>query len=486
MFTSDLSGRRSESGGAVIRVVLVAALLVVAAAGAGLVWYRGDSDDRGPSATDSPSSSRPPVTIAPGLELPPVSAAAPVLTAGESADRQVAADELRPVLSALVSSRKLGRHTVVQVSTPGATRPIWTSGVPTEVTPASTMKLLSTLAALDGLGPQHRFKTTVVEGARPSSVVLVGGGDPLLTGSAAQATAGYPRQATLAALARQTARSLKSAGRTSVQLSYDASLFTGPSVNPTWPSSYISESIVSPISALWVDEGRAVPGLARRVSDPAATAAERFAKLLRADGVKVRSTRPGSAPDTGQHIASVESAPLQQIVQHVLETSDNEGAEVLFRQAAIAAGEPASFKGGTAAVRGTLAKYGIGAKGAVINDGSGLSRADVLPISTLVQVIHTAADTANPRLRPVVTTLPVAGFSGSLDYRFVTAPAGLGRVHAKTGTLTGVHGLAGTVTTRLGHVLTFAAVADGVPVRLTLAARAQLDRIAAALASCRC
>ena len=84
----------------------------------------------------------------------------------------------------------------------------------------------------------------------------------------------------------------------------------------------------------------------------------------------------------------------------------------------------------------------------------------------------------------MVSTLPVAGFSGSLDYRFVeVAPGGLGRVRAKTGTLTGVHGLAGVATTRLGHVLIFAAVADEVPVPRTLAARAQLDRIAAALAS---
>ena len=86
----------------------------------------------------------------------------------------------------------------------------------------------------------------------------------------------------------------------------------------------------------------------------------------------------------------------------------------------------------------------------------------------------------------MVSTLPVAGFSGSLDYRFVTGPAGLGRVRAKTGTLTGVHGLAGKSPRSSGHVLTFAAIADEVPVPRTLAARAQLDRIAAALASCRC
>jgi D-alanyl-D-alanine carboxypeptidase/D-alanyl-D-alanine-endopeptidase (penicillin-binding protein 4) len=264
-------------------------------------------------------------------------------------------------------------------------------------------------------------------------------------------------------------------------------LFKGPAVSPHWPTSYIAESIVSPISALWVDEGRAVAGFAQRVPDPALTAAQRFAALLQERGLVVRPPRPGRAAENSEMIASVESPPLAQIVQHVLEESDNEGAEVLLRQAAIAAGKPASFVGGSAAVVETLGDYGIDTASDQIYDGSGLSRDDSLAIATLVQALQTAAEPANPQLRAVVSTLPVAGFSGSLDYRFVgNASSGLGRVRAKTGTLTGVHGLAGVATTRLGHVLTFAVVADEVPVPRTLAARAQLDRIAAALASCRC
>jgi D-alanyl-D-alanine carboxypeptidase/D-alanyl-D-alanine-endopeptidase (penicillin-binding protein 4) len=73
-----------------------------------------------------------------------------------------------------------------------------------------------------------------------------------------------------------------------------------------------------------------------------------------------------------------------------------------------------------------------------------------------------------------------------LAYRFKNAPAGAGLVRAKTGTLTGVHGIAGLVSTRDGQTLAFAAVADAVPVRRSLAARAQLDRIAALLTRCGC
>jgi D-alanyl-D-alanine carboxypeptidase/D-alanyl-D-alanine-endopeptidase (penicillin-binding protein 4) len=90
-------------------------------------------------------------------------------------------------------------------------------------------------------------------------------------------------------------------------------------------------------------------------------------------------------------------------------------------------------------------------------------------------------------MRPVLTGLPVAGFSGSLAFRFQTGDdEGLGSVRAKTGTLSGVHGLAGTVTTDDGVVLGFVTAVDKVRVDNTLFARARLDEIAAALAACTC
>jgi len=42
---------------------------------------------------------------------------------------------------------------------------------------------------------------------------------------------------------------------TRVRLAYDASLFTGPRVNPRWPAGYVTDQVVSPITALWADEG---------------------------------------------------------------------------------------------------------------------------------------------------------------------------------------------------------------------------------------
>jgi D-alanyl-D-alanine carboxypeptidase/D-alanyl-D-alanine-endopeptidase (penicillin-binding protein 4) len=300
--------------------------------------------------------------------------------------------------------------------------------------------------------------------------------------------ADYPAEADIGTLARSTAKALKAVGRTKVRLGYDTTLFRGPAVNPAWPASYLTDSVVSRISPLWVDEGRTGPGYLFRSRRPAEAAAAAFAARLEAHKIKVvGAPQPRTAAAGDDELAAVRSAPLREIVQHILELSDNEGAEILLRQVAVAEGEPASFEGGVRAVNRVLGRLGVDTTGETHLDGSGLSRRNRVHASTLMSVLELAASPAHPGLRAVVADLPVAGFTGSLAYRFLTGDrAGLGLVRAKTGTLTGVHGLAGVATTVDGSVLVFVAVADRVPLVDTLPARAKLDQIAAALAGCRC
>jgi D-alanyl-D-alanine carboxypeptidase/D-alanyl-D-alanine-endopeptidase (penicillin-binding protein 4) len=246
--------------------------------------------------------------------------------------------------------------------------------------------------------------------------------------------------------------------------------------------------VVSPITALWVDQGRQAPGLVERVADPAAVAAADFAGLLRRQGITVLGApTETTAKASAERVASVDSAELVEVVQHVLEVSDNEGAEVLARHVGLAEDRPGSFAGGTDAMRAVLQRLGVPMQGAVIEDGSGLSRGNRLPTRAILGALATALDPDHPTLRGLVEGLPVAGFTGSLGYRFTQrSEAGLGRVRAKTGTLTGVHGLAGVVAGRDGSVMTFVAVADRVKVQHTLFTRSRLDQIAAALAGCAC
>lgn len=448
-------------------IALVVLLLAVGAATWSLGWvdhWRGH--DR-VAATPAPQ----PLSVDP----PSVEPASPV---AEPASGTLAPGKVRRVLRHGLTDA-LGGHVLAAVAnTSGAAVATEGDGV---AVPASTNKLLTaaTVLALDG--PEKRFTTQVVSGGG-RRIVLVGGGDPLL---AAKPESGYPQGADLTTLAQQTATALKQQGTHRVRVQYDAGLFTGPAVNPAWPRSYITEGVVSPITALWADEGRTDAGNGR-VADPAADAAATFAHALAAAGIGViGSPAAASAPSGATALAQVQSPPLREIVDHVLETSDNEGAEVLAHQAGIAAGTGGSFAGGVQAVEATLGKLGVSTTGLVLHDGSGLSRDDRLSAATLVQVLQKA--TSETRLAPIVSALPVAAFSGSLLERYDDhADAGRGVVRAKTGTLTGVDALAGYTRDADGSPVVFAVLADHVDVPDTIKARDALDALASALTTCRC
>ena len=435
---------------------------------------------------DYPSPVREPSKVPPpqGLTLPEAEDPAPVAaeTEAESADPQA----VRRAVARLLRDRRLGPEVAVAVSQLSDGEVVFRAGED-RVVPASTLKMLTTAAALTTLGGDHRFRTAVVTAGSPRRIVLVGGGDPLLARRPTADDDAYPARADVQTLARATAKALRDLGRTRVRLGYDATLFAAPAVSPDWKPSYLTDDIVSPISPLWVDAGREADSSVRSV-DPAAAAAVAFAEALERRNIEVvRAPLPEVAPTDPTELAAVEGAPLDQVVQHVLEASDNEAAEVLFRHVAIAVDQPASFAGATDAVVQALAEIGVDASGDRILDGSGLARGSRLRPETLLALIAAAAGPDHPGLRPVLAGLPVAGFTGSLTFRFETgATAGLGSVRAKTGTLSGVHGLAGTVTTEDGVVLGFVAAADRVRIPNTLAARARLDEVAAALAACSC
>ena len=429
-----------------------------------------------------PDPGRDPAAVEPpaGLDLPEPGAAPPV--AVRLPPGRVDGAAVRRALGRLTSDRRLGRRVSVMVGDL-AGRPAYARG-PGLVTPASTMKLLTCLAALEALGPEHRFGTTAVVAGR--RLTLLGGGDPLL--AAEPAAGAYPLRADLATLARRTARALAEQGRTRVRLGYDDTLFSGPSSSPDWEPGYLPDHVVSPISALWVDQGRQSPDTGFRSKNPSRAAATVFAEQLRLRGITVLGRpRPATAPSEASAVASVLSAEVVEVVQHVLESSDNEAAEVLARHVALAEGEPGSFQGASRAIRAVATRLGVPLEEAVVEDGSGLARSDRLRPRSLLAALAVAADPARPTLAGLLDGLPVAGFSGSLSFRFTDeAEEGLGRVRAKTGTLTGVHGLAGVVTGRDGSVMTFVAIADRVKVQNTLFVRDRLDRLGAALAACRC
>ncbi|MBF6046522.1 D-alanyl-D-alanine carboxypeptidase/D-alanyl-D-alanine-endopeptidase [Streptomyces sp. NRRL B-1677] len=414
----------------------------------------------------------------------PVRPAAPPVLAGlggRATAALPAREGLAGALEGLLKDGALGAQTSAAVVDVATGQQLYGAGQDTPYTPASTIKTATAAAALAALGPDHRIETTAV--ADGDTVVLVGGGDPTLT--ARPAKEGAPAAASLKELADATARGLKARGKGRVKVAYDASRYSGPALHPIGPNENIA-----PVSALMVDEGRlddSDHGPADRTTDPAGDAARKFAGMLRDAGVDVDGDPAAGTPAAGgkaERLASVSSPPLSALVERTLTNSDNDIAEALARQTALASGRPADFEGAAGAVTARLEKLGLPLSGARIADGSGLDRADHVSAAFLAGLLARAADPARPELRPVLTGLPVAGFSGTLSGRYGADAAGRGLVRAKTGTLTGVNTLSGTVVDADGRLLSFAFMtmdASSGP-----SAQEALDRMATALAGCGC
>lgn len=441
-------------------------------------WF---GDEESAPLAESPAEVPPP----PGLDLPEVPVAALVaaeLGAAGGATRAKVEAALAPWLA----DADLGPHVLAAVDDLETGRPLARVGTGAAI-PASTTKLLTGLAALQALGPERTFSTRVVAGGQ-GRIVLVGGGDPFLMAEPADEDGpSYPERADIVTLALQTAAALRQEGRKRVRLGFDDSLFAEPGFNPAWPAAYAEEGdIVSPITALWVDQGRE-PDSFRRVEDPSLHAAQVFAAALVGAGIKVvGDPTHGVAGGSGREVASVTSAPVREIVARLLEVSDNEASEVLAHHVGLAVTGTGDFAGGVEGTLRTLEALGVPRRGIEIYDGSGLSRQNRITPGALLAVLRAASTGAAP-LRTVVDGLPVAGFTGSLTDRFAEGPPDArGLVRAKTGTLTAVSSLAGIVVDQQGHQMLFVLMADRVRKPRETAAENALDDAAAALAACAC
>src|SRR6266571_1057550 len=438
---------------------------------------------------------------APRVATRPVVRAGSVLAPGGQVGLLPTHNGLAAKLSALLASPALGPDVGAVVADPVSGQVLFSHAGTSLLTPASTAKLATSVAALTVLGPLARFTTRVVAASSPGAIVLVGGGDPTLAAGKPPA-ADYPRPATLVALAAATARWLRAEHITRVRLGYDTSLYSGPGMALSWKPSYVTTGDVTPVSALEVDQGRltarGVPqdaddpsNLRARSVDSAADAVRALVSFLAEHGIHVKGRpRPQRAAPGAAELAEVQSPPLAEIVEWMLGESNNDIAEGVARHVAIATGRPATFGGGASAVRATLRRLGV-AGGISTVDGSGLSPDDRIAPVTLARLVSLAASPRHPQLRSVITGLPVAGFSGTLsvtENRFVTRPSAPadGLVRAKTGTLDNVRALAGLVIDKDQRLLSFAFMVDRVPTATMTLSASILDRLAAALARCGC
>ncbi len=329
--------------------------------------------------------------------------------------------------------------------------------------PASNEKLLTALAALDVLGSDTRLTTQVVAAAPPADGViegdlfLVGGGDPLLMTADYAAT--LRRQPQLRTPIEQLADAVVAAGVREVRgvVVGDESRFDQARLVPSWPSSYLAERQIGPLTALSVNDGfssfRPNPEPA---ADPPASAAAVFTDLLRQRGVVVRDgARSGAAPPGAAAVASIDSPPLREVVGEMLAESDNGTAELLLKEVGRVGAASATTAAGLQVVAATLQARGLPVAGTAQLDGSGLDRGNLVTCSLLDGILETAGPTSD-----LGQGLAVAGQRGTLSARFLGTPAE-GRLLGKTGSIREVSSLSGFVTGAAGRTLTFALVVNG-------------------------
>ncbi len=318
-------------------------------------------------------------------------------------------------------------------------------------TPASLQKLLTATAVLVALGPEATYQTDVlgppvVDGVVAGDLHLRGSGDPVL--STAPYVARERNQPQIASDLALLADAVVAAGVRIVDggVVGDDRRYDDVRYNPVWPSRFLAQGQIGPLSALSVNDGFAYfpdeTGVFGAASDPAAYAARVLTDLLRERGVVVTADPvSGVTPPGATVLASHRSPPMADIVAQMLQESDNNTAELLLKELGTQVAGSGSFAGGQTAITSVLHDAGLDLGGATVVDGSGLAVEDQVTCSFVVDVLD-HDDTA----AVVDAGLAVAGESGTLADRWVDSEL-VGRVRAKTGTLNHVSGLAGHAVT---------------------------------------
>lgn len=210
------------------------------------------------------------------------------------------------------------------------------------------------------------------------------------------------------------------------------------------------------------------------VADPALFAAEALKYELEERGVSVRGEaqavhrdlttvpNPLGAPRTatlpeGTELASLESAPLFEVVQVVNKVSENLHAEMLLREVAYATRSVGTLAAGLNERKTFLVEAGIPEKTYVFADGSGLARQGLTSPAATVALLRYMWN--RPEKQAWIDSLPIGGVDGTLKNRFKNVD-GAERVHAKTGSLAHVAALSGYLQIKSGQWLIFSMMAN--------------------------
>lgn len=312
---------------------------------------------------------------------------------------------------------------------------LYSFGAKQTLRPASTMKLLTAVTAIDLLGSEYRFNTSLrYQGAIKDSVltgdlICVGSMDPMFDTNDMRAFVESVR-----ALGVDTIR-----GRLVAAPSFKEEELLGEG----W---------------CWDDDNPQLSPLLVERKDEFMTV---FASMLREAGIVVEASIITAPYSKDALMLCVRSHQLKEILIPMLKESDNLYAESVFYHIAASQGaRPAKASHARQLVKKELSKAGVTGVPYKIADGSGLSLYNYVTPELMVKLLCYAYRHTNIFMQ-LYPALPVAGQDGTLKKRMMNTSAN-GKVKAKTGTVTGVSSLAGYLTSANGHVLAFCILNQGV------------------------
>jgi D-alanyl-D-alanine carboxypeptidase/D-alanyl-D-alanine-endopeptidase (penicillin-binding protein 4) len=394
----------------------------------------------------------------------------------------------------------------IHVQAVESTKPLLSMNAQTSVQPASLMKLITTAAALDLLGPDYRWSTRVYTNGTQNGDVLQGdliirgSGDPrfsqqdlwqllrrLRALGIRQITGDVILDRSLFASYKDDAAQFDQKPERAYNALPDALLLDTKSVLVQLTPDTAHQRVRVTLEPYLTDFSLSAPTLSGgecgdwrtqlglRVEQKKIIFAGSYAlscgertiavhayplthneyfdssmrQLWREMGGSVQGvTREGVLPTQAQEITQWQSTALTDAIRDINKFSNNVMARQLLLTLAAERGyQPASKEAGAAVIRQWLIAKGINAAELVIDNGSGLSRADRLSAALLARILQLAW--MSPTMPEFIASLPLAGVDGTMRKRAESLSV-KSFAHIKTGSLTEVAGIAGYVTTRSG------------------------------------
>lgn len=318
--------------------------------------------------------------------------------------------------------------------------------------PASTMKVVTAIAAIDRLGGSFQFKTTlsytgaIEDGVLNGDVYLVGGFDPRFNSDDMSSFVDGIRR-----MGIDTIR-----GR----IVADKSMKDADMLGEGW---------------CWDDDN---PVLSPLLISRRDVFVKRFVDKLCDEGVVVEADTVAGRQPGGAYEVGMRTHTIDQVLMPMMKESDNLCAEAVFYQLGASTGaHPATARDARTVVRRLIEKVGLRPSDYRIADGSGLSLYNYVTAELEVMLLRYAYQNTNIYMH-LLPSLPVAGEDGTLRRR-MRGTFTSGNVKAKTGSVTAISSLAGYCTAANGHVLCFAIINQGI--RRGSEGRAFQDRVCEAL-----